>query len=304
MIYYIDFEALQYSEKIISIGCVAETGNSFSTLVCPNRNKIKITKMITALTGITKEMLREAPSVDDAFKSLSKFLEANNDENEDVFYCYGNSDAIFLEKTLPCATTSRAQNTINFIRKRLKDYAPFVKNFFKWENDIGLSRVYILMRAAAFEQRHDALEDAEILREVVNNLTTHCTPEDSVRLAEIPSNHLPRKRREPAPEVYRSWPDAIDQKMKVDGRANSENYYFKATDEETNETIYFDSAYTAALWLIKYFNRQISPRKPECVNPIEVRITEVAEKSKKYYGLRWQMNEGRDDLSALKMESA
>ena len=288
MVYYIDFEALQYSEKIISIGCIAENGHTFSTLVCPNQKKIKITKLITTLTGITKEMLRDAPTVDEAFKSLSKFIEENKDGEEDIFYCYGNSDANFLEKTLPCATTSRAQNVINFIRKRLQDYAPTVKQFFECENDIALSRVFILMRAAAFEQRHDALEDAEILREVVHNLTTYCTPEDKERLAQIPSNHIMRKKQEPAPAIYRSWSDRIADKMKANCLADSNNYAIKAYNAETDETIYFDSTNTAALWIIKYFNRHVSPRKPEHVNPIEARIQESAIANKKYYGLKWQ----------------
>ena len=33
MKFYIDFEATQYTENIISIGCVAENGDSFSSLV-------------------------------------------------------------------------------------------------------------------------------------------------------------------------------------------------------------------------------------------------------------------------------
>lgn len=299
MVYYIDFEALQYSEKIISIGCIAENGHTFSTLVCPNQKKIKITKLITQLTGITKEMLVNAPSVDDAFTSLSKFIDQNKDNTEDVFYCYGSSDATFLEKTLPSATTSRAQNVINFIRKRLQNYAPIVKQFFQCENDIALSKVFILMRAAAFEQRHDALEDAEILKEVVHNLTTCCIPEDRERLAQIPSNHIPRKRRDLAPAIYRSWSDCIADKMKANCLADSNNYTIKAYNAETNETIYFNSANTAALWIIKYFNRSVSPRKPEHVNPIETRIVQTAAAAKKYYGLEWTEKEIKECIMVL-----
>ena len=61
MKFYIDFEATQYTENIISIGCVAENGDSFSSLVnCP----YKVGSFVTQLTGITNDMVSTAPSPD------------------------------------------------------------------------------------------------------------------------------------------------------------------------------------------------------------------------------------------------
>ena len=54
MRFFVDFEATQFSNRIISIGCVAANGNTFSTLVKPGKKKI--TKFITDLTGITNEI--------------------------------------------------------------------------------------------------------------------------------------------------------------------------------------------------------------------------------------------------------
>ena len=50
MNYFIDFEATQFSNEIISIGCVSETDAKFSSMVYTDK---KITSFITKLIGIT-----------------------------------------------------------------------------------------------------------------------------------------------------------------------------------------------------------------------------------------------------------
>ena len=60
MNFYVDFEATQFSGHIIQIGCVNENGQQFQSLVKPPEGE-KITEFITNLTGITNEMLAEAP---------------------------------------------------------------------------------------------------------------------------------------------------------------------------------------------------------------------------------------------------
>ena len=66
MKYFIDFEAMQFSNEIISVGCVSENGEKFYSLVQPKKAK-KITDFITTLTGITYEDLDCAPSADKVF---------------------------------------------------------------------------------------------------------------------------------------------------------------------------------------------------------------------------------------------
>ena len=74
MNFYVDFEATQFSNRIISIGCTNELGEKFETLVKPV-NGDKINKFITDLTGITPEMVENAPTADEAFNALLKTLE-------------------------------------------------------------------------------------------------------------------------------------------------------------------------------------------------------------------------------------
>ena len=54
MNFYIDFEANQFSDRIISIGCISENGNNFYSLCRPSKPGETITNFITELTGITK----------------------------------------------------------------------------------------------------------------------------------------------------------------------------------------------------------------------------------------------------------
>ena len=69
MKYFIDFEANSPSNEIIEIGCVSENGDTFQTYVKPTT---KIDGFITGLTGITNEMVKDAPYIDVALK---EFLE-------------------------------------------------------------------------------------------------------------------------------------------------------------------------------------------------------------------------------------
>lgn len=287
MNFYVDFEATQFSEKIISIGCVAENGNSFYTLVQPI-HKAKLSNFITELTGITKEMLKTAPTADEAFVKLSEFVNNNSSKEEkDIFYCYGDSDASFLSHTAKYLTDPTAKEMATYLEQHLVDYMPVVRKFFQSKNGIALRRVYILMQQEDVIQHHDALEDAMMLKEVCDNLVNKCRPEDKEKLASIPSTHRPKSKKR-APEIYRSWSDSFNDRMNMDTLGTKEKYNIKATDDEGN-TKYFNSTYTAALWLIKYYIKGISPKKDESIKNIKNKIISAADNNKKYCGFEWRV---------------
>ena len=77
MKYFIDFEATQFSQEIISVGCYREDGEMFYSLVAPHSQK-KVTNFITELTGITKEMLANAPTSDEVFCKFSDWVLEND----------------------------------------------------------------------------------------------------------------------------------------------------------------------------------------------------------------------------------
>ena len=168
MNFYLDFEATRFSNRIISIGCVAGTGETFETYVNPGDKK-KVDKFITELTGITNEMLADAPNADTAFKMLFDFIEANSDGEAPAYYVYGNSDVDFINSTLRHMSDTQACVCAQAIAGNLIDYASVVKKFFVAKSDLALRKVYMLIQEQKeLVQKHDALEDARMLCTVVD----------------------------------------------------------------------------------------------------------------------------------------
>lgn len=166
MKYFIDFEATQYTSEIISVGCVNENGREFYTLVQPHKIK-KLTKFITELTGITAEDLQNAPTVDEAFSVFYDWLDKSGQVE---FYCYGYSDKEFVRHTLRNAVSFYAQCGLGLIRSNLVDFAQTVKEHFLIDKDIALIKIVEYYRKEEVTQRHNALEDAHLLKEVYDNL--------------------------------------------------------------------------------------------------------------------------------------
>jgi inhibitor of KinA sporulation pathway (predicted exonuclease) len=166
MKYFIDFEATQFSNEIISIGCSREDGKEFYSLVKPEKRKL--TKFITNLTGITQEMVDEAPTADEVFSQFFDYLEGDSELN---FYCYGNTDIDFIKKTLENTTDFKATAALSMIGMNLKDYSKSVKLHFGLHRNIGLVKVLAYYRGVdEIHQDHNALEDAKYLREVFLNI--------------------------------------------------------------------------------------------------------------------------------------
>lgn len=178
MKYFIDFEAQQFSNYIISIGCVRENGDEFYSLVksASKKNK-KVTKFITDLTGITNEMLANAPTPDEVFANLFDWCTENDEMPE--FLCYGNCDADFVKANFEKATNFKAKAMLGFIYAGLKDYAPTVKAHFGLIKLIGLAKVADYYRGYEIEQNHNSLEDAKLLKYVYEQLQIHTSAEDS-----------------------------------------------------------------------------------------------------------------------------
>ena len=194
MKFFIDFEATRFSNRIISIGCVADNGATFRTLVKPV-NKAKVDNFITELTGITKEMLEEAPTADEAFNQLFDFIELNNDDKMPEYYCYGNTDVTFIKSTVKFMTDARACICAQAIEGHLIDYSLVVKRFFMSQQDFALRKVYMLIQGETdLVQNHDALEDAMMLRVVVSNLHSKCNPRDKETILSIPSKRHRKKK--------------------------------------------------------------------------------------------------------------
>ncbi len=162
MKYFIDFEATQFSGEIISIGCVDETGRQFYTLLKPAKMR-NITEFILELTHIGEEEIAAAPTADEAFCA---FLDWLDDTKTADFYCYGDSDALFLSRTRRHLKSFRAQLGLSMIYGGLHDYSVDVKKHFLLKTSIALKKVVAYYRGAPVDQTHNSLDDALFLKEV------------------------------------------------------------------------------------------------------------------------------------------
>lgn len=174
MKYFIDFEATQFSNEIISIGCVREDGESFYSLI--NVKRKKMTKFITDLTGITKEDIANAPSADEVFSKFCDWL--LEDKTKIEFFCYGNNDITFIKTNLNKATAAKAQMALGLLSLEIVDFSTCVMKHFGLIRPVSLKKVLAYYRGVEdIEQNHNSYEDALFLKEVYNKI---CSDEEVV----------------------------------------------------------------------------------------------------------------------------
>ena len=274
MNFYLDFEANQYSERIISIGCIAENGARFETLVKPVKNE-KVTAFITKLTGITNEMLENAPSADEAFNAFYEFVKINNECGTPTYYCYGDSDVKFIKRTVSVMSDFQAIMFASSIQTLLVDYSAVVKSYLSTRG-LALKKLVALIRQVdEVEQNHDALDDAIMLKECYEGLNTL----DKDALVNAPA---PIKQTQPNTAFADAYNKLIEEHGKlasvkmsghnfskeehlylkqlrtewanvkaadISGDATVENYRTKLTHIRTGAVKYFSEPWVAAMFL-------------------------------------------------------
>jgi DNA polymerase III epsilon subunit-like protein len=287
MNFYLDFEATRFSNRIISIGCVAENGATFDTLVKPV-NKAKVDKFITELTGITNAMLADAPTADEAFNRLFDFIELNNDDSEPKYYVYGNSDADFLEHTVKYMTDTRACVCAQAIKGSLIDYATTVQKFFTMKNNVALRKVYMVVQSQKeCIQKHNALEDAMMLQAVVEHMHDNCKPADKEIIMNIASDRIYKPKLKSAPAIFTNWNNYS--KFEAPTNASEDSWVIKAQDQHKGGPMYFNDLDTAALWIIKYVSRNLSPKNQGHIERVKAAIVKGSTDGKCRYNCYWTM---------------
>lgn len=161
MKYFMDFEATQFEQEIISVGCVDENGREFYSLVKPHSMR-KMTGFITELTGITSEQLRRAPDADEVFSDLYDYIDKSERAQ---FFCYGNCDGRFISVSLRYVKTFKAQCMLGLIYGSLTDVSPELSSIFKTNQSISLYKLSDYYGATE-ERNHHALSDAKLLKHV------------------------------------------------------------------------------------------------------------------------------------------
>lgn len=290
MRFYIDFEATQFSERIISIGCVADNGQTFYSLVKPVTKKDKANEFITKLTGITNEMLATAPSANEVFIDFLNFIIINCGKEMPEYYCYGDADASFLKHTISHMTNIYAINFATTLQFSMKNFALEVKEYFHTNSDIALRKVYALISDELVEQSHNALDDALMLKAVVDHMADKCKAEDIEKIAAMPKAVKPLKSHllQKAPQMFVDWPA---DKWIADTEADADHWAFAC--KVGPYVKYFNDKYICMLWLMRYITQGKSVKNLKHQEEVMAKIDGALSgqsKSKNPYGFTWIKN--------------
>lgn len=193
MNFYLDFEATQFSEEIINIGCVADNGEEFDTLVRPSKIK-NVTEFITNLTGITREMVTNADCPDLCFLALRQFIRDQSNGEETFFFVYGNADNHFIERTVAKMIDPEAKKFAYKLGASLIDFSTIAQRFFRM-GSISLKNAVAYFRQEEVAQTHEALDDAELLRELVY-MVNHCDVPEIIDMSHMTTKSgKPKKQK-------------------------------------------------------------------------------------------------------------
>jgi hypothetical protein len=102
----------------------------------------------------------------------------------------------------------------------------------------------------------------------------------------MPSQPKPKVKK--APSIFQEWNNAP--KWEANTRADELCWMFKCTDQHSGDVKYFDSAETAALWIIKYIARNVSPKNADSVKKIQSAIISAPQTGKCRYNCYWEYN--------------
>ena len=166
---FIDFEASQYTQEIISVGAVTDDGQEFYSLV---KTDHKIGNFISNLTGIQQIDVDIAASPDNVFEELFYWLQRVFPKGDKIqFVCYGNSDIGFAVNTLRNLRKSMAaQAVLSMIICGMIDYSEYVKAFFGLSKHVSLLKVAQYYSEDHVTQDHNALNDARLLKFIYNKI--------------------------------------------------------------------------------------------------------------------------------------
>ncbi len=260
MKYYIDFEATQFSNEIISVGCVDESGREFYSLVKPYKPD-RLNRFITELTGITQKDLASAPTADEAFSAFYDWI--LKDETAE-FFCYGNCDARFVKFTLRHIHRFDAQCAMGLILSTLNDFSYYAMDFFGVDQTIGLVKIVEYYSGDRIDQRHNSLEDAQYLRYI------------ALRMSEGRPEECP-------------FPEYVNKKRTVVGETPQQTpvfrHYVKAA--RGDRTYIFPTYGKAADWVMLNLMAKNVDADEKMKSSISNRIVNAVNRKRTYYGYLW-----------------
>lgn len=282
MKFYLDFEAAQYTGRIISIGCACENGAKFKSFISLPKGE-KVGKEVSELTGITDEMLRSAPTADVVFAQLFEWVRSIC-KDIPIYYVYGDADKGFLKNTIKKMKDFTAITFASSIISFMEDYSPNIKKHYGIL--IGLNKVYNLMKNTNNTQRHDALEDAEMLQYIDEHLAEAST--------ELPEELTQKKKERNDVEEWQKqsgkllkfihkWDGKKRNYAQTDGVLVGPGWYVYS-DKKPNKKYYFSTMDCLIAWYIKFNEDGKSVKKQSHVKEVKKNIEDAIKNNVKYKG--------------------
>lgn len=267
MKYFIDFEATQYSEEIISIGCVREDGETFYSLVRPIDSKI--TPFITNLTGITADMIEKAMSPDTVFELFYDWLLTDKEGIPD-FFVWGNSDVDFLRHTFRRTTSMKARIAIGYVTGSIIDYAKKFCKKVKIDN-CALIKAYNTLIDVNAVQTHNALDDAMMLAKVYQSAESIPVIDLREKMASVIVKKTNSKENTPKAWNHCGFPSGT-----------------VCIVRKKIPTMVFDNISDAATWLI---NTKIQEDQRDKISHgnVQNKLSHAIASGKQYFGYNWRL---------------
>jgi hypothetical protein len=260
-------------------------------------------------------MLANAPSADEAFNAFYDFVKTNNDSGAPTYYCYGSSDASFIKHTVSGMSNFQAIMFASSIQALLVDYSAVVKNYLSTKG-LSLKKLVALIRHVdEVEQKHDALDDAAMLKECYEGLNTldkdilmtepapirkatnvsgnsafaeaynklieECGQLSSIKMA---GHVFSKEEVDYLKQVRRDWVDVKETDFQ--GDATAENWNTKLTHIRTGAVKYFTEPWVAAMFLNRYV---MTKRSSKDLKVLNATMKEMAKNPNNFGGYRCEI---------------
>ncbi len=250
MKHYIDFEASEALQKIISVGCVREDGEEFYLLVYTDD---PITPRIEEITGITQEDIDDARSIDDVFTEFYDWC--NRDDEVPEFICYGDGDYEFVSNTFYDASSFKAASMLGYIYLNMSDCSDEIKRHFYVNKTISLEKLARYFDPDFIEQNHNALDDAKLLKIVYEGMK-----KDTNASYSSFTEYLDPRR----------YPDEVRKVLRMNGNTVLEE--FKNIKEA-----------------VEWVKKQPNDKGPQYVKDAAEKIKKAAKDGGKYFKSNWRI---------------
>ena len=159
-----------WNMETVEIGAVMLDDNleeiaSFSTYVKPEFNDC-IERKITKLTGITDDMVKNAPSFSEALKMFTNWCLGTNDDV--TIYAWSESDYMQISKEMLLKNYQVSENEKDLLLNEWSDFQHEFDSHLGFQKQVSLKMALDMAGVDFFGREHDALDDARNTAELLH----------------------------------------------------------------------------------------------------------------------------------------